>query len=346
MLKHGLTIGPLGNVRPCCKFNNSNIDLDFYGDWRELFDSYHERSKTEWLTECNECRIAEDEDKYSFRQYANETLGAIEHGIGYWDLKINNTCNLACVMCNPVSSSSWMQQVENNSELEWPRYIKYNTSFKKPTWYKNFMPAIREQLYDAKHVKFTGGEPFMIPQVREIIDWLCSEDIAPSVQLTLITNGSYSLKQDLRDQLAKFKHVTLMTSIDSIGTRYEYIRKGANWSQLEKNIDTFLSAQQYTKNMSLQSAYLPMSINARYKNDTQQWATQRGLDFIEDIEIQRPQFLGYSSLPMDLRDRYGITTETEFKQEHLDRMIKYMKLQDNIHGTDFETECSEFINDK
>lgn len=343
MLKHGLTIGPLGNVRPCCKFDNQNLNIDFRSDWQPIFNEFYERSKTEWLRECNECEIAEAEGKHSFRQYANETLGAIEHGIGYWDLKINNTCNLACVMCDPVSSSKWMQQVENNPELDWHYYIRSKLKYKKSTWYNDFMPAIREQLYDAKHVKFTGGEPFMIPQVREIIDWLCSEDIAPGVELTLITNGSYPVKDKLRDQLSQFKCVNMLVSVDSIGSRYEYIRKGANWNELEQNIDTFLSTAHYGNNMNLYCAYLPMCLNARYRTDTKQWAESRGFEFVEDIEIQRPAFLGYVSLPNHLRDQYGIKTDTEFKQDQFDIMIKYMRTQDKIHGTYIEKECPEFF---
>lgn len=343
MLKHGITVGPLGNVRPCCKFDNKNLDRDFNSDWRTTFDEFAKRSETQWLEECKECQIAEQEGKHSFRQFANDTLGDIEHGIGYWDLKINNTCNYACVMCDPTSSNKWMQQVEQNGELDWPPYIKNSVKYKRSSWYKDFMPNIQEQLWDAKHIKFTGGEPFLIPQVQEIISWLYDNDISPGVELSIITNGSHEIESDLEEQLATFKHVHLMVSIDGIGNRFEYIRKNSCWNIVESNIEQFIDIAKETKNMTVSANFLPMALNAACQEETKQWAINLGLNWNQDIEIQDPSYLGYASLHPDLRQKYNIKTSTPYSEEQFDMMVKQMHLQDKIHGTDFQTECPEFF---
>lgn len=343
MLEHGITINPLGNVRPCCKFDNSDLDVTFDQDWRTVFDNYAQRSKTQWLPECRECEIAEQENKHSFRNYANDLLKDQEYGIGYWDLKINNTCNLACTMCDATSSSTWMQQVEQNPDLGWTNHIKHTATLKRPSWYKHFIDNIKDQLWDTRHIKFTGGEPFMIPQVQQVIDWLADTDIASGVELSIITNGTHPIKNKLAEQLAKFKHVHLMISIDAIGSRFEYIRKNSSWQQVESNIIEFQKIAQLNNNMTLNANFLPQALNARYQKQTQEWAELHGLIWSQDIEIQNPSYMGYASLPYPLREKYEIQTKTPYQPEQFDMLVKQMKIQDQIHGTNFDSECKEFL---
>jgi organic radical activating enzyme len=345
MLEHGVTIGPLGNVRPCCKFDNKDLDRTFDQDWKTVFADYAQRSKTQWLSECHECEIAEQQNTYSFRNYANDVLKDQEYGIGYWDLKINNTCNLACTMCDPTSSSTWMQQVENNPDAEWTGYIKHSVSLKRSSWYRNFIDNIKDQLWDTRHIKFTGGEPLMIPQVHQIIDWLVENDIASGVELTIITNGTHEIKSQLAEKLAKFRYVHLMISIDAIGSRFEYIRKNSSWQQVENNVLEFKRIVKENKNMTLNANFLPQALNAKYQKQTQEWAYSQGLIWVQDIEIQSPSYMGYASLPYNLREKYSIQTDTPYQQQQFDMLVKQMKIQDQIHGTDFQTECPEFFDE-
>ena len=103
IFKHGVTIGPTGAVRPCCAFNvkEGTTNLYWKDDWQIQHAEWNEQSKTSWLDECEECRISEQQTGTSLRTHYNKIL---EHadGINYWDLKINNTCNFACRMCNQI----------------------------------------------------------------------------------------------------------------------------------------------------------------------------------------------------------------------------------------------------
>ena len=94
MFKHGMTIGPVGNVRPCCMYMNEDIDQRYNeSGWREKFDELYDKSLDKWLPNCYECKAEEERGKKSLRMEANEWFEGAE-GIQYWDLKLHNTCNL------------------------------------------------------------------------------------------------------------------------------------------------------------------------------------------------------------------------------------------------------------
>ena len=129
MFKNGMTIGPGGQVRPCCSYTHAdtnNIEQRYNEPgWREKFDELYEESLTKWLPNCYECKAQEDRGGVSLRQESNERFKDATPGeIHYWDLKLHNTCNLTCVMCNPLSSSKWQTMVNANPNEDWHKLVK------------------------------------------------------------------------------------------------------------------------------------------------------------------------------------------------------------------------------
>ena len=191
IFKSGITIGPTGGVRPCCAIDTTGeTEPTFDENWREHHLQLHERSLEDWLPGCAECKLSEDIGRPSLRQHYNKILGGQD--LEYWDIKINNTCNLACRMCEKTSSSTWESIIKNNKNLDWDDSY---TGTMKTGWHgdiENILP----HLSTARFVKFTGGEPFLIPQVKRIIDWLISEDICSNIEeLTFITNGTIDITE-------------------------------------------------------------------------------------------------------------------------------------------------------
>ena len=114
---------------------------------------------------------------------------------------------------------------------------------------------------------------------------------------------------------------------------------------MENNILEFKKIAQQNKNMALNANFLPQTLNARYQKQTYAWARSLGLIWVQDIEIQNPSYMGYASLPYKLREKYGIQTNTPYQQHQFDMLVKQMKIQDQIHGTDFGSECTEFFDE-
>ena len=213
MFEHGLTLGPSGAVRPCCAFEVSGENLFINDDWKKRHLEWAQQSKTKWLSGCEECRLAEKQNGHSLRTFANQALKN-KYGIVYWDLKINNTCNLACRMCDSWNSSTWERIVKQNPDID-----KVYHGQKKDSWHKD-IDQLLPLLLDAKIVKFTGGEPFLIPQVKKVIDYLIDTETNQIIELSFTTNGT----QDITDwipKLKEFKSVNIIFSIDAIGFRFE-----------------------------------------------------------------------------------------------------------------------------
>lgn len=313
---HAITIGPGGNVRPCCEWKDlpHEPSLRFHDDWQARHLVWGQQMEHAWLPQCVGCKNAEADGRVSLRTSLNRML---EHnqGITYWDLKINNTCTLACRMCDSWSSSKWEQYVDT------PGIFKLEVIPQDNRWHRNSLDMLDEML-DAKIVKFTGGEPLLIPQVRKIVQQLVDSDIASVVELHMVTNGM----QDFTDWLPlfeKFKHVSITVSIDAIGKRYEYIRSHASWDQVQSNV--LALSKNRTDNLDIVIACLRMVLNQNHIHEVQDWAKQNKFIFRPD-EIMYPVWL---------------KPDVMFHKTNREMFIKQMEIMDSLHRTNWR----DFVNE-
>lgn len=311
-LKHSVSIGPNATVRPCCSWDNNNgKETDFGDDFRKNHSDWDKlMAGDDWLPECRECQVAEQGGNSSLRNYFNNLLSD-STDIEYWDFKINNTCNLACRMCGPHSSSTWDQIAKQ---------IDPQHKAKTTKWHKN-IDDIMHELYAAKHVKFTGGEPFLIPQVSKLVKFLVDQDIAPAIELSFITNGTQDLGKYYH-LLSSFKHVNITISIDAVGERFEYIRSGANWNQVSQNIININNNK--PSNVKLAIACLPQALNVNHMHEVEQWCKQNKIGFYRATECIDPDYMSPGALD-----------NPALRQKLIDKM----KVLDKIHGTNYR----EFI---
>lgn len=311
IFKSGLTIGTTGSVRPCCAFQDSPNEKYFDEDWRSVHNNYDKISEHEWLPECIECKTAEDNDQPSLRQHYNRILSGQD--LEYWDLKINNTCNLSCKMCNVPNSSIWeqLQKVPDFDDLD-----DYYKSDAKTGWHKD-VEYLLPQFLTARYVKFTGGEPFLIPQVEKIISYLVDQDAAQNVTLEFISNGTIDVTKHF-SMFSQFKRVIITYSVDAVGKRYEYIRSGSNWETVSENIIN--TNRTKPDNTFIGVTCLPMILNINHMDELEQWCKQNNLHLNKSTELIYPDFL-----------RVNAMEDTELKT----KLIRNLEILDKIHNTDY-----------
>ena len=167
------------------------------------------------------------------------------------DLRIGNTCNLACTMCNPNESTLWFRQME-----EFQKNLSY-FDFKKPIKSLRFYLADqilksrsslmkwheREELWEdlkiqlsyVKEIVMGGGEPFLTPSQEKIISYCIEKKYAENIELCYHTNGTL-IKRGFFEKWKHFKKVMLFISLDGVGDKNKYIRYPSNWEKLVKNI--------------------------------------------------------------------------------------------------------------
>ncbi len=155
------------------------------------------------------------------------------------ELELGNNCNLECIMCKGILSSSVRQAREKDLELS----IPYDSQFVEQL--EEFIPHLEE-------VRFNGGEPFLIDIYYAI--WAKIIKIKPSIKIVLATNGT--ILNDRIKNLLKQGNFHINFSFDSLlPERYEYIRKNA------KFINTLANLKYYHKFCREQHRVLCLVVN-------------------------------------------------------------------------------------
>lgn len=168
-------------------------------------------------------------DQFTYQDAVNNTNadGTIKKELIYdLDLRIGNTCDLACVMCGSLNSSKW-------AELE--RSINIKTGMEKPAgiskWWedKKFWEELNEILRNAKLIKFGGGEPLLLKQHKDVLKFLKENN--PNCTIKYITNAN-NITQEYIDLWQDLPNLRFTLSIDSIKERIEYLRWPIKWDTL------------------------------------------------------------------------------------------------------------------
>ena len=184
------------------------------------------------LESCARCYEAEDNGFTSLRQRCIDDVEAIhktdflldqvnkyQNDISiepvWYDLRLSNNCNLSCIMCGPMYSSTWAKEVgEDDTHLLYESDVEIS-----PETYK---------------IQLAGGEPFMIKKFSKMLAGIDNTEC----EIIVNTNATIVTKP-LLDQLKRFKNVHIVVSIDGPDEINTKIRKGSNWKTIKKNIKLF-----------------------------------------------------------------------------------------------------------
>jgi radical SAM protein with 4Fe4S-binding SPASM domain len=240
---------PTGEVYPCC---HAEMGVGQVGNCREktLQEIWHDQPmkdlRTNMLTDvkstaCQRCYEQEDAGFFSGRRSANKhhghhvkKLGTNPFEMTYWDIRFSNLCNLRCRSCGHIFSSSWYQDQARLAGPEWRAAhtpLNYAGRTETDMW-EQLLPHIDyvEQIY------FAGGEPLMMDEHYRILDELERRERF-DVRLIYNTNFTQTRLKDrsVFDYWKRFSSVAVGASLDAMGARAEYIRKGTDWAVVEDN---------------------------------------------------------------------------------------------------------------
>ena len=143
-----------------------------------------------------------------------------------WDFKVSNKCNFKCRMCGPRLSSSFTGVIQEHAkDLNIDQFVDNNIDH-------------------FELIEFAGGETLLMDEQYELLEKLINRG-RTDVELWYNTNMSVlSYKgKNVLDYWNKWNpdKLTIFASIDEIGDRAEYIRKGTRWEIVDKNLRTIAS---------------------------------------------------------------------------------------------------------
>ncbi len=249
---NGLEISNNGRLRPCCKytpeedplFEQINIKdenaIEQFQNSKYIKNLQNSFLQGEKPNACVRCWKDEDAGYQSHRQIHNtrwkEEFDRYEfesQQINLINIPIGNLCNLKCRICSPDASSKWISEWKNI----------YGETFEKNDWANN--PTVWKDLI--KHSKnlleihIHGGEPFLLDDDihSQYLESLIQNGVANKVRIHYNTNCTTQPSKNLRTLWKKFKFIDVQPSIDDIGKRFEYNRKGADWKMVEENLQNY-----------------------------------------------------------------------------------------------------------
>lgn len=183
---------------------------------------------------CTRCRDDELQFNRSLRldavnDYNNTKFS--DTNIDFVDFRSSNICNFKCRSCNPTFSHGILNEIKHNDRL---RPFFYKTEEKKIlTVDDNNKEWIKQNLSQIRRLMFTGGEPTVIPEVREIIQSIVDRQL-DQIQLLITSNGSFEDEFWMR-LTEKIKNIHWTISIDAVGDVAGIVRHGTNWTVVNRN---------------------------------------------------------------------------------------------------------------
>jgi radical SAM protein with 4Fe4S-binding SPASM domain len=350
---------PDGKAYPCCLGEMEHPVGNFKQDSMETVwnDTPYKTMRKNMLEErpCKECTKCYEQESSGFMSMRNSTNknfgqhisivdatkadGTFEDfKLRYYDVRFSNLCNFTCRTCGSLFSSSWYTE-ETKMYGKRPHPAIMFAGRTETDMLEQMMPHIPylDQIY------FAGGEPLIMEEHYHILKELVRQE---RFDVKLIYNTNFSrlnLKdEDVLDYWKLFKNVSVGASLDGMGERAEYIRKGTKWDQIVRNreqmiekcpgVDFYVSST-----VSIYNAFHVMDFH-------KDWA---------DRGLIKPQDWNINILQGPDRDRIDVLPEI-YKQEleqrllqhiywvgtkdHLKRatngyksMISFMKQTDNSH---------------
>ena len=240
---------PTGEAYPCC---HAEMGVGQVGNCRTntLEEIWHDQPmvnlRNDMLSEtpnpaCDRCYEQEESGFFSGRRSANKHHG---HHVGrvndekfemtYWDIRFSNLCNLKCRSCGHIFSSQWYQDQAKLAGGDWKdRNTVLNYAGRTET---DMWEQLLTHIDYVEQIYFAGGEPLLMEEHYHILDELVRRRRF-DVRLIYNTNFTHTdLKgQSVFEYWRQFHSVAVGASLDDMGARAEYIRKGTNWQVVEDN---------------------------------------------------------------------------------------------------------------
>lgn len=262
-----LFLDTAGLANPCCIYQDPEKQLSIN---TQTFDEITSSQKMKKLrvqllngkqpVECQQCWNEEANGKTSKRLRDNyvfkQELGTIDWNqtdkiqVRALDIKLGNTCNLACTICSPDQSTTLHNEVKRNVELQ----KLYTPSTIDTNWVQDrnsiFWTEMKSSKDSLTYIQLEGGEPLLVKRHFEILEFYVEQNVAHNINLHYNTNGSI-FPYDKIPTLDKFNKVEFTLSIDNLGKKFEYERYGASWESVYSNILEYsrLNNSKYTVNV-------------------------------------------------------------------------------------------------
>lgn len=378
-------------LSPCCKTtvspcSGNNKEQDFL---RFLNDKRLHHIRNEFLegrtpSQCSHCFLPSEENFLYPAEKGKEIAILVDRfGINTeidvadpdfltLNFTLSSTCNLACRMCAPSSSSTlnkiWDQSIVNITGM--PKIVSEDLMHADAATERFLMFLIDHKKFDRlTSVTLSGGEPLMH---KNLIEWVKKLYDRGVKRVTIVTNAScdpfnfYDAYSKIDNSMNKGSTI----SIDGSPIVHNYVRAGIDMESFEATVKNIASKD----NLSLCATFTPSAFNMHDAVGALKYIHQLfGKNALVRISVVENGYCSFNVLPRPLKIeilnkikrelpevnpddfrnpetvRLFIKTVIDYIENSIKNtgddsysnafmdFIKFTKRLDEIHGTDIRT---------
>lgn len=314
----GLHVFPDGSVAPCCDYTGVVTDKEQRYNVKEhtieqIVNSNHMKTLRQQFRNgqrpsgCQKCFHLHDqhsESRMSLAPYKLENVyGRIDwesdsSPLGFLGGHFGNLCNLKCRICSPTFSSHIATEILSTvgeSVKDHPVYkIMINNRWSKKS--NTFWHNLRQHVPHMCNFEFLGGEPLLLQENLDFLQFLIDSGHSKNTIIELITNGT--LYPQIFDQINKFKKCTVTISVDNIGQRFELERSGCTWQQLNETVKKFVDSTRINPSLKIGVNITVSILNVLDLPETINWINQVGIDHYSVSMLEYPEYLSIKNVTL------------------------------------------------
>ena len=309
--------------------------------------------------ECEQCALKEASVGHSRRKFFEDILNPMLIGkdydysknftdIYFLEFNMSNICNLKCRMCDGINSSAW---VKDDLKLAQNGNPYFRRTDDPEFGYTNKSEQIIEKLFEdptpfmnLRYLSIKGGEPYMEPANKKILQKFIDLGVAKNVTLDWTTNGTI-VDKEIQELARHYGETKWTVSLEGTGKLYEYIRGGNNFTfeQLNENL------KQYDFDRII-IAVTVMAYNISHLDKIHWWFEENKQDNWEiyfNNVVAKPPYLNPRILPNEILDKIDFRfpninyTQDDYLGKHIDVFVNYTKDLDKIRNTNVLDYCPE-----
>jgi len=237
------------------------------------------------------------------------------------ELHFGNVCNLKCKMCGQDYSNQVGKEILEIGEkdkdfLNWVKQQSGNVNnwtnnlSVEYTWFQN--KKVKDRLIDYVSKNITlltiiGGEPTVIPEFYELLDYCYNKNTIQNKHFTIVTNLT-NTNPKMTDWLSKMKGWTIWASMDGVGDVTEYIRYPSKYKQVIKNINFYKELLHKHGNGSITFSPAVQLLNIHQLDEMLElfigiadgnWENQFNVSWLS--QVWYPRICNYDIAPKDYR---------------------------------------------
>ena len=204
----------------------------------------------------------------------------------HFELHLGNLCNLKCLTCDPVSSSSFLSENkilkisnDNNRDYQINDTVVSNLIAE--------VVANRIEVLDLR-----GGESMLMPSIRKVLDNLPNNH---GITILRLQTNCMILDDFWKECFKKFPKIEIMLSIDATHDAINYIRYPADWEVINQNIEYFKSC----KNIRLYVNCTISNLNFLLISNVVEWCRDKQIYFHYSL-CDDPAYYKCNNLPKEL----------------------------------------------